>query len=1370
MQGLRQFHPALETWFLKTLGEPTQIQKRAWDVLARREHALLSAPTGSGKTLAGFLSVINDLLLSGLEGSLSRESRVLYISPLKALSHDVEKNLQVPLEGLRAELASSGLPDPGITVMVRTGDTSSSERSKMFREKPHIIVTTPESLYILLTSESGRTLLSSIDTVIVDEIHALVANRRGAHLALSLERLQRIVPKKLHRIGLSATVKPLERVASFLSPDESEYVHILDEGHKRKTDIRMLLPDAPLDSVMSQDGWADVTAKLIQEMEGRRTSLIFVNNRRLCERLARQLSELIGQEKVAAHHGSLSHPQRKKAEQALKDGSLKVMVATSSLELGIDIGSIDLVVQIASPRSIHGFLQRIGRSEHHKEGTSRAVLVPLTRDDLIESAALLRAVKKGALEETDLPEAPLDVLAQQIVAETAAGEISADELFETLRRSRPYRSLSRERFEQILEMLVEGYAMRFGRRSRYLFYDKSRGMLAPRRGARLMALLNGGAIPENFEYEVILEGEGTFLGSVHEDFAIESIAGDVFQLGNQFWRITRISTGKVLVQHAPHSTPTMPFWIAEAPGRTNELSAAVSDLRADLEERLSSGLEGFAEFLEDEAGISGAAASQIYEYLAEARRVLGVLPTHRRIVIERFFDEAGDSHIVVHSPFGTRINRAWGLALRKRFCRKFNFELQAAATDDAILFSLSKTHSFALAEVFSYIKVEAARGLLEQAVLVSPMFEIRWRWNASRSLAILRQYGSRRTPPQIQKTQAQDLVALVFPDQIACAENLAGEREIPDHPLVDQTMRDCLTEAMDLDGWTTVLQKLDTGEILTTAVDSPAPSVLAHEIVNARPYAFLDDAPLEERRSRAVRTDMRPIEDESDLPDPALIAKLRAEAVMVPRDSHELYDLLTTFGVLDVEELGRFDPENFAQVLLAEDRARRMEIHGREFVIPADRFQEAAVLFPEFLRASRAAPENANPPDPHEGARIFERALDLILRGHLELCGPMSGAKLAGRTGLAVDAVEHALIRYEVEGWLFRIGKNEEGTIWCERTFYQRLQHARRSYAREREADPLQFLEFLARWQHLTPDTRLGGETALEAALFRLEGSAMSVEAWHAALSVRVENYKPAMLDRILLTGNWLWWKPVRTSDPARKTVTRNVPVMLISRESIGLLPAPSAEPLSHYADTVQKFLRENGASFLPEIREDVNLLPDHTIMGLKELIARGLVGSDSLAGLLSLFRERKTSRFRRLPVQAPPGRWFLLRRGRELDGETLDLTLARLFLRRTGFVFRYLSDREFLTRPWTGMVRALRRLEMQGEIRGGRFIRQVWGEQFALPSALTGFGSPAGSNADEREASLKDILSRLPSADPFAAVHNLISGVSTAKSESSRG
>ncbi|MBI3394475.1 MAG: DEAD/DEAH box helicase [Spirochaetia bacterium] len=786
---LANFHPAVASWFENHLGAPTRIQERSWPVLSSGGHALISAPTGSGKTLAAFLSILNDLFVRALAGDLEPASKILYVSPLKALSNDVEKNLEAPLSGIADELRRNGITAPDVRVMVRTGDSTAAHRARMLRQKPHIIVTTPESLYVLLTSESGRNLLSTIETIIVDEVHAVVANRRGAHLALSMERLERVTGRRLQRIGISATVRPLQTVADFLAPGQD--VTILHEGHHRETEIRMILPSTPLDAVMTMDAWADVNKQIAAMVQGIRTCLIFVNNRRLCERLSRQLSELLGDEYVGAHHGSLSYPQRLRAETALKDGRLKVMVATSSLELGIDVGSIDLVIQIASPRSIHAFLQRIGRSEHRHDGVSRAVLIPLTRDDLLECASVLYAMKSGGLEEISIPEAPLDVLAQQIVAEVSCGDVTSDELFTSITQSYPYRHLKRERFEEILGMLADGFTLRFGRRSRYVFYDRSRGTLQARKGARLSAITNGGAIPDNFEYEVILENEGAFLGTVHEDFAIESIAGDVFQLGNQFWRILRISTGKVMVAPAPGATPTMPFWIAEAPGRTVELSRAVSDLREELSHRLSLGLEGFTEFLETQAGLPAAAAAQVFEYLRETEKTLGTIPTQKRVVMERFFDEAGDCHIVIHSPYGARINRAWGLALRKRFCRKFNFELQAAASDDAVLFSLSKTHSFALSDVFSYVKRAAGEGLLKQAVLASPMFEIRWRWNASRSLAILRTYGGRRTPPQIQKSQAQDLVALVFPDQIACAENISGDRQIPNHPLVDQTMDDC---------------------------------------------------------------------------------------------------------------------------------------------------------------------------------------------------------------------------------------------------------------------------------------------------------------------------------------------------------------------------------------------------------------------------------------------------------------------------------------------------------------------------------------------------------------------------------------------------
>lgn len=1333
--GLDQFLPAASSWFEQTLGQPTRIQERSWEALKSGAPALISAPTGSGKTLAAFFSILDDLFRKSLAGNLAQESTVLYISPLKALSNDIEKNLRIPLDGIARELAARGTPlSSPIEVMVRTGDTTPAERARMMKQKPHIIVTTPESFYVMLTSERGRSMLSTVDTLIVDEIHAIVSSRRGSHLALSIERLAALTRKPLQRIGISATVKPLDRVAEFLGAKKE--VRILDEGHNRPMDVKMITPDVALDAVMTQEGWAQIHEKLIELMKSARTTLIFVNNRRLCERLARQLSDLIGQDLVGAHHGSLAHDRRRNAEQALKAGTLKVMVATSSLELGIDIGSVDLVVQIASPRSIHGFLQRIGRAEHHKDGVSRAVLVPLTRDDLVECAALLRAIKQGKLEEIEIPQAPLDILAQQLVAELACRSMTADQAFDLVRSANPYKTLERNKFEQILEMLSDGYSLRFGRRSRYVFYDRALGTLEARRGARLSAITNGGAIADNFEYEVVLADEGAFLGTVHEDFAIESMAGDVFQLGNQFWKIDRITTGKVLVSHAPNSTPTMPFWIAEAPGRSDELSVAVSNLRSDSQPRMQEGLEGFAEWLEEETGLGGAAATTLFEYLREGVLVLGQMPTRKKIVLERFFDEAGDSHIVLHSPYGTRINRAWGLALRKRFCRKFNFELQAAATDDAVLFSLSKTHSFALGEVFSYLKSEIAEKILVQALLAAPMFEIRWRWNASRALAILRQYGSRRTPPQIQKSQAQDLVALVFPDQIACAENLAGDREVPDHPLVEQTIRDCLTEAMDLAGLKKLLAEIESSVIETIPVDTAAPSVFAHEIINARPYAFLDDAPLEERRTRAVRTDMHTTQ-EVDLPSQEIIDLVRADCSPAPRSQAECYDQLCSLGIFRAEDVC---DSPFLQELKEAGRIQRMMIGGREFYTSAEMAPHARTL--SDLEDSRQPSEVTS----LESA-ISQPIFDRILRGHLETVGPVSVVDLGQRLPFSTPLLTQAMIRFENEGWLFQM-KTSGGIVFCERSFLARLRHYQKAYGRRQEFTLSQYSSFLIQWQHAHPDTFVAGEEGLALVLEQMQGLSMSADAWHAVLKMRVADYNPRMLDSMFLSGRFVWIRAITPGDPPRKTISRFVPLMILSRANLSLMKNPETDGLSHYAQTVLEFIRRQGAVFFFDLQSQAGLFEDHLISGMKELVARGLLTADSLASLSSLFPDRKKARYLRRGVGiAASGRWSLLRENETPQDQ--DIMIARILLRRYGVIFRYLAEKEALNLPWSILVRTLRRLEMQGEIRGGRFIREAWGEQFAMPEALTLLKETAEGKPEDAPA--------LSKTDPVRAVEKIM-------------
>jgi ATP-dependent Lhr-like helicase len=900
---LSLFHPAVADWFERSFPAPTTAQAQAWPEIKTGRHTLIAAPTGSGKTLAAFLTAIDALVRQGVAGKLPAETQIVYVSPLKALSNDIRRNLEAPLAGIRDALRRQGLPEVEIRSWVRTGDTAPGERERMRRTPPHIVVTTPESLYILLGSETGRSMLATTRTVIVDEIHAVAPNKRGSHLAVSLERLESLCDGKLQRIGLSATQKPIETVARFLVGPTAE-CRIIDTGHVRERDLALELPSSPLEAVMSGEVWQQVYDRLTELIEAHRTTLIFVNTRRLAERVTRQLSERLGAESVTAHHGSLAKEQRFAAEQRLKSGALRALVATASLELGIDIGDVDLVCQLGSPRSIATLLQRVGRSGHAVAGTPKGRLFPLSRDELVECAALLDSVRRGELDRLSIPERPLDVLAQQIVAEAAAKEWEEDALYSLIRRAWPYRELPREDFAAVLRMLAEGFTTRRGRRGALVHYDAVNHMIRGRRGARLTALTSGGTIPDNADYQVLLEPENHVIGSVNEDFAVESLAGDVFQLGNAAYRILRVERGTVRVEDAEGMAPNIPFWLGEAPGRTDELSRSVSRLRAEFAARLS-GHKDTIGWLVDELAIGKPAAEQLVDYLAAGHAALGVLPTHRTIVIERFFDETGGTQLVIHSPFGSRINRAWGLALRKRFCRKFNFELQAAATEDNIVLSLTKAHSFDLADVPRYLHSASVRRLLIEALLDAPMFVTRWRWVAGVSLALPRFRGGKKVPPQLARMAAEDLITAVFPDQVACAENLVGEREIPDHPLVRQTIDDCLGEAMDANGLENLLKRLEAGETEVIVRDLTEPSPLALEVLSARPYAYLDDAPLEERRTQAVmsRRWLTP-EDAGQIGrlDPEAIGRVRTEAWPDPANADELHDALVWFGFLTEEE------------------------------------------------------------------------------------------------------------------------------------------------------------------------------------------------------------------------------------------------------------------------------------------------------------------------------------------------------------------------------------------------------------------------------------------------------------------------------------
>jgi ATP-dependent Lhr-like helicase len=1355
MNVLDSFHPAVAAWFSRTFDAPTAAQALAWPALQAGRHVLVAAPTGSGKTFAAFLAAIDQLVKEGLEGGLPDETRVVYVSPLKALSNDIQRNLDAPLFGLREELAALHLPEVAIRAMVRTGDTSQAERAGMRRKAPHIVVTTPESLYILLGSTSGRAMLASCRTVIVDEIHAIAGNKRGAHLALSLERLQALTGRPLTRVGLSATQRPIEEVAKFLIGAKTAAAGgctIIDSGHSRSRDLALELPPAPLEAVMSGEVWTQVYDRLAELIREHRTTLVFVNTRRLVERVSRHLSERLGQENVAAHHGSLSKERRQHAEQRLKRGELKVLVATASLELGIDIGDVDLVCQIGSTRSINAFLQRVGRAGHSVGGTSKGRLFPLSRDELVECAALLDAVRRGELDRLSIPENALDVLAQQITAEVAAREWAEDELFDLLRGAYPYRELRREEFDECVRMLADGFSTRRGRRGALLHHDSVNKMLRPRRGARLTALTSGGAIPDNADYRVMLEPEGHLVGTVNEDFAVESLQGDVFQLGNASYRILRVERGTVRVEDAHGQPPSIPFWLGEAPGRTLELSAAVSRLRQEIEQRLGSDPKAPGEpceamrWLIESVGLDEAAASQLVQYLRAGRAALGCLPTLSTVIFERFFDESGGMQLVIHSTFGSRVNRAWGLSLRKRFCRTFNFELQAAATDNHIVLSLTHAHSFELAEAARYLNSNSVRQVLVQALCAAPMFEVRWRWDAGIALALPRYRGGKKIPPQIARMNAEDLLASVFPDQVACAENLPGEIEIPDHPLVRQTIRDCLEDAMDIERFEGVLRGLESGDIRVVARDLTEPSPLALEALNARPYAYLDDAPLEERRTQAVMSrrwlDPDSAADIGKL-DPEAIARVCAEAWPDAATPDELHDALLWLTFLTEEELRRnaaWPP--LMQDLAAQGRVARVSWERTIAWTAAER----AVLFEPL------------PPS--------DESLVEIVRGRLEGLGPVTASAIADSVGVPASRIGIALGKLEAEGFAMRgsytAGSASAGSAtaggaeeeWCERRLLARI-HRYTVKRLRAEIEPVQardFVRFLCEWQRVLPESRMQGSDALAAVLTQLEGFEAPAGAWETEiLPSRIPAYEPQWLDEHCRAGRFIWTRlAARTASPSAAHIAdaergrgaspiRSTPITLLARRNVPLWAAltDQSDPahLTGRARVVAEFIREHGASFFDEIAEHVGMLPVEVENALGELVALGMVNSDSFAGLRVLLlpsgRRGKSTSYtvrhkRRLALfgMADAGRWALVRRGAAVGAsnrrdEAVE-HVVRTLLRRWGVIFWKLLGREAnWLPPWRDLLMCCRRLEARGEIRGGRFVAGFSGEQYASPEAI---------------------------------------------------
>ena len=1653
--GLADFHPASRAWFEERFGQATKAQADAWPQIRAGRHTLIAAPTGSGKTLAAFYAAIDMLLQRGLNGELSEGVQILYVSPLKALSNDIQKNLEQPLNGIAEQLHLQGFAPVDIRIAVRTGDTPPSERARMVIKPPHILVTTPESFYLLLTSASGRAMLSTVRSLVVDEIHALLGDKRGSHLALSMERLQHLISSQssgntkdqsgrtLQRIGLSATQKPIDLVANYLvgnATGQSECdssslgevevevegadsrwpkadCAIVDSGFRRELDIRIEVPKSPLSALMSNEVWDELYGRLVELIESHDTTLVFVNTRRLSERLALALAERLGDDVVCSHHGSMSKDHRHNAEQRLKAGSLKVLVATASMELGIDVGSVDLVVQFSSPKSIATFLQRVGRSGHSINGTPKGILFPLTRDDLIEASALVHSIRRGQLDAIVMPEKPLDILAQQIVAEVSAqvhdrgrdGNVSVnepgqkatrrdkskklsapdtpeddlwvqgaddfgdapankqpvdklsvqkqpskeifqplatalaamrtsgstrlsssakpaptpaspevrkaalaaaraglrgteaepasvksdvypketeeieetqetqetqeieeieeikekesfepmtpldswciDELYALVIKAFPFRELTKEEFDETLRMVADGYTSRRGRRGAHLHYDAINRRLRPRRGANLIALTNGGAIPDMFDYQVVLDPEDTVVGSLNEDFALDSMAGDVFTLGTHAWQILRVDGLKVRVRDAQGMNPTVPFWFGEGPGRTVELSQSVSNFRQQIGDLiLDESADAAMQWCISAVGLPHSAASQVVEYLHAGMAALGAMPTRDTIIMERFFDEVGDMHVVIHSPFGSRINRGWGLALRKRFCKSFNFELQAAANEDSIVISLGSVHSFPLDEVFRYLQTTTVRDVLVQALLDSPMFEVRWRWNATRSLAIQRNRSGKRVPPQFQRMDAEDLIAHVFPDQIACAENLTGRRDVPTHPLVDQTIHDCLTEAMDIDALIELVGKIEREELTLIAKDLREPSPFAQEIINARPYAFLDDAPAEERRTNAIRNrswaDPAEARDYSLL-DVSAIARVREEAWPLVHNAEELHDALQTLGYITAAEFADNGFEKWRERLVLEGRLHQLVQHPQELLFATEDLPKFRALFPECCA-------QFDTPSFLEGVCFEpEEALRDLVRSRLEGLGPVTAQRLADEVSLPCVKIDAALLALEVEGFVFqgkftpRAEQAGDGPVeWCERRLLQRIhRYTIDSHRKAIKPVSLQvYTQFLFDEHGLQPvrdddemprssaEPSLDGQTQLQRSLAMLDGISAPAASWEADLyPTRVSDYDPNWLDVLCISGRVTWGRYVQPSASQRALhkgssgPVKTTPIAIMSRANLDIWQAmaraqlkeadegprktrvgqdaPSGKTFSSTAQRIEADLLTNGASFFDQIQSRSGLLKAQLEEGLAELVGAGRLSSDSFTGLRALLTPaaKKQGAHRRRGRSAmfgveEAGRWSLLetfaprpadttntdepatarteteaentrrssatpaiirqprasrpntvRSGWDvLDDDQLE-RLISIYLNRWGVLFRSIIERELLAPPWRVLLRALRRMELRGTVRGGRFIAGVGGEQFAFQEAIDGLRSMA-----KEVAAAKPRYHSLAASDPL--------------------
>ena len=1421
---LDNFHPAVRTWFGDRFGEPSPAQIKGWPVIAAcgtppGHDVLLCAPTGSGKTLAAFMWAIDRLFRDAERGELSDRIRVLYVSPLKALANDIRVNLEEPLVGIRQ--AAAGLCEGGIETQqilevragLRTGDTPANERSAMLRRPPHILVTTPESLFILLTSPRFRQNLSAVRYVIVDELHALAPNKRGAHLMITLERLERMArlggaPRPV-RIGLSATLHPIERLAAFLSGanESADGVRhtrpvriVRADDRARWLDLAVIAPGPEVGALATHQHWEamyDAVAALVKE---HRTTLVFTLSRRWAERIALNLQKRLGADAVMAHHGSLARAERLDAEQRLKRGDLRAIVATASLELGIDVGAVELVCQIDSPKTISAAIQRIGRSGHRLDATPRGRLFALTIDDLLECAAAVRAIRAGRLDEVEIPVGCMDVAAQQIVAIAAEeSEIGEAELLRILRGAYNFADLDGEGLARLLGQMAAELSTRVQGAAPKIFYDRTGGRVRARRGARLAAITSGGTIPESGNLDVVIASQGRKIGDVEEDFAQESSRGDIFALGSMPWRVLGISRNRFMVEPAPGMAPSLPFWQTEAAGRSPALSAEVSDLRREVVTRAASGGEdGAGAWLAAECAIDERAARQVVQYVRRGEAALEALPDQRTLIVERFFDGLGGTQVVIHSPLGIRVNRGLGLALRKRLCQSFDFEIQASAIDDAVLLALNARHSFPLETLTAMLSARSLRHVLEQALLAAPMFEVRLRHVATRALAVMRSMRGRKVPAWIQRLRTQEVAAAIFPQREACLENRPAEVALPDHFIVGETMRECLEESTDIRRLLDLWRGIESGEVRVVNVDAVAPSVFAHRVLLAWDYSFLDDGERANRRSRTVMLnrsmaeDVLRTEDLSEMLATEAVETVEAEVTgravsRRARDRDELYELIRSHGSLRPDALEERVGGDWRAILAALEQEGRVVRLGLEpgeaqTLIAAEDVALFAAAYPGASVGSLAAAALAT------AAPEAEEAQREIVRRALRTSGPVEVAELGERLRMLPEALERHLTALEAGGLVFRghftPRRFAPGAIanprtadsplqWCDRYNLERIHRLTLNRLRS-EVEPCSddvYAAFRMRWNHIGGAGTTGDSSGVAIVLEQLSGLAFSPELWERAiLPARIPGYLPEWLDLLCLGGEVVWsavpGEAAVAQVPARITFFRRRRASAVSPDRRAETQAEETEDRDGRA--VFLALAAGGAQYLDELADRAGLAERVVLAALWRLAAAGKVSNDSFAPLRLLWsapravraiapdrdrRNRGDAALRARLRSSVAGRWSTLASAPAAGGgEARDLARERALalLERNGILTREMLALESEPVPWQEISFALRRMEYAGTVRRGYFVRSLSGEQYATPPALEMLAAARNLNPARERLSA---LSAVDPANPHGAI-----------------